>query len=169
MWFTNKLLKINACFRRKNVKISARSLRSLAKTTITNIVKECGDNNYTNSIVMKIMITNTSARPMCKASTLIFCRFIWYPPPPIPKSWLRHWWAPDRKKNVSPPLGLCPPPPPPPIQSCFRRACRKASSFCDFWKITFCYFTAFYTPFLLISNVCFFEMCWVISTISFAQ
>ena len=69
-------------FSTQNVKISARSLRSLAETTITNIVKECGDNNYTNSIVMKIMITNTSARPMCKASTLIFCRFIWYPPPP---------------------------------------------------------------------------------------
>ena len=34
MSFTNKLLKRIVCFRRKNVKISARSLRSLAETTM---------------------------------------------------------------------------------------------------------------------------------------
>ena len=65
-------------FSTQNMKISARS----RKLPCQNIVKECDDNNYTYSIVMKIMITNTSARPMCKASTLICCRLIWYPSPP---------------------------------------------------------------------------------------
>ena len=94
-------------FSTQNVKISA---RSLAETTITNIVKECGNNNYTNSIVMKIMITNTSAHPMCKASTLIFCRFIWYPPPPHTKKLATPQMSPWQKKMWAP-LGLCPPNP----------------------------------------------------------
>ena len=64
----------------------------------------------TLTVCMKIMITNTSARPMCKASTLIFCRYVWYPPP-YQKAWLRHWWAPDRKINHEPLRSLPPPPP----------------------------------------------------------
>ena len=60
---------------------------------------------------MKIMITNTSARPMCETSTLIF--FVaTFGASPIPKSWLRHWWAPTEERKSWAPLGLCPPPPP---------------------------------------------------------
>ena len=47
---------------------------------------------------------NTSARPMCNLGS------IYLVPPPIPKSWLRHWWAPDRK-NCEPPKVFAPPPP----------------------------------------------------------
>ena len=40
----------------------------------------------------------------------------------------------------------------------------EASSFCDFWKITSCDFTLFYS-FFFNSSKCFFEMCLVRSTI----
>ena len=96
----------------------ARFARS-RKLPCQNIVKKCDDNNYTNSIVMKIMITNTYARPMCKASTLICCRFIWYPSPHT-KKLATPLMSPWQKKIVSPLRSL---PPPPPIQNCFRRAC----------------------------------------------
>ena len=43
----------------QNVKISARSLRSLAKTK--NIVKKCDDSNYPNIMFLKSVITNISA------------------------------------------------------------------------------------------------------------
>ena len=89
----------------------ARFARS-RKLPCQNIVKKCDDNNYTNSIVMKIMITNTSARPMCKASTLICCRFIWYPSPHT-KKLATPLMSPWQKKKSWAPLGLCPPPPPP--------------------------------------------------------
>ena len=94
----------------------ARFARS-RKLPCQNIVKKCDDNNYTNSIVMRIMITNTSARPMCKASTLISCRFIWYPSPHT-KKLATPLMSPWQKKIVSPLRSL--PPPPPPIQNCFR-------------------------------------------------
>ena len=99
MWFTNKILKINVCFLRSR------------KLPCQNIVKECDDNNYTNSIVMKLMITNTSARPMCKASTLICCRFIWYPPPPHTKKLTTPLMSPWQK--IVSPLSSLPPPPHP--------------------------------------------------------
>ena len=71
---------------------------------------------------MKIMITNTSARPMCETSrpTLIFfvATFGTLAPP-----YQKAGYATDeplQKKKSWAPLGLCPPPPP--IQNCFRRA-----------------------------------------------
>ena len=72
---------------------------------------------------MKIMITNTSARPMCETSTLIFCRYIILIPLPPPHEPLQ--------KKLWAPLALCSPPPPPPIQNCFRRTCLK------WWYYTF--------------------------------
>ena len=42
---------------------------------------------------------------------------------------------------------------------------REASSFCDLWKMTSCDFTLFYY-FLTQSNICFFEMCLVRTTIA---
>ena len=61
---------------------------------------------------MKIMITNTSRRPECAKQVLyFFVATFGTLAPPIPKSWLRHWWAPTKKKSWAP-LGLCPPPPP---------------------------------------------------------
>ena len=51
---------------------------------------------------MKIVITNTSARPMCEKSTLIFVATFGTLAPPIPKSWLRHGWAPTEKSREPP-------------------------------------------------------------------
>ena len=53
---------------------------------------------------MKIMITNTSARPMCETSTLIFCRYIWYLLlPPYQKAGYATDEPPTEKKNREPP------------------------------------------------------------------
>ena len=76
------------------------------KLPCQNIVKKCDDNNYTNSIVMKIMITNTSARPMCKVN---YFRFIWYPSPHT-KKLATPLMSPWQKKIVSPLRSLPPNP-----------------------------------------------------------
>ena len=61
---------------------------------------------------MKIMITNISARPMCETSTLIFCRYIWYPILLLPhtEKLATPLMSPYTEKKSGGPLGLPPPP-----------------------------------------------------------
>ena len=71
---------------------------------------------------MKIMITNTSARPMCETSILYFFLSLHLVLllPPYQKAGYATDEPLQKKKIVSPLWSL---PPPPPIQKCFRRAC----------------------------------------------
>ena len=102
-------------FSTQNVKISARSRKLPCK----NIFLKCEDNKYTNSMLGKIMITNTSARPMCNFLSI---HMVPFPPPPPYQKAVYATDEPLTEKKIVSPLRSLLPPPPPPIQNCFRRA-----------------------------------------------
>ena len=97
MSFTNKLLKGIVCFRRLNVKISARSRKLPCK----NIVKKCDDNNYINSISYEKLL-----RVRCAKQVLNFFVNTFGIPLPPPPAYQKAGYATDeplQKKHCEPP------------------------------------------------------------------